>query len=170
MEQMSAGDISTESVRLRRMRMTALARGLRPAHSRPAHFQTPRWLDQSFVLPVTAPGVVDVPGQPVPRHDDTAEPVESQVSEPSPGASPAFLRPPTREVDFGKMMKRSDLSRFSARTVMASGGMAGLALIVHLLISRPVVLGMAVAFGLVALAAAGLRIRLARAPIPYLDH
>ena len=170
MEQMSAGDISTETLRARRMRMSAQARGLRPAYPKPAKFQTPLWLDHSFVLPVTAPEAVGVPSQSVPRHDDKPEPVETPVSEPSAEAPPVFVRPPTSEVDFARVMKRSDFSRFSARTVIASGGMAGLALIGYLLISWPVVLGVAIAFGLVALAASGVRVRLAMAPIPYLDR
>ena len=170
MDQMSARDVSTETLRARRLRMSELARGLRPAHPRPARFQTPLWLDHSFVLPVTAPEAVDVPSQSRPHHDDKAEPVEIPVSERSAEAPPVFVRPPTSEVDFARVVKRSDLSRFSARTVIASGGMAGLALIAFLLISWPVVLGMALAFGLVALAASGVRIRLAMAPIPYVDR
>ncbi len=170
MEQMPAGDISTETLRARRLRMSAQARGLRPAYPRPAQFQTPLWLDQSFVLPATARVDVDVPSQSVPHHDDKAEPVEIPVSEQSAEAPPGYLRPPTSEVDFARLVRRSDLSRFSARTVIASGGMAGLALIAFLLISWPVALGMAIAFGLVALAASGARVRLAMAPIPYLDR
>ena len=170
MNQVSAGENLTETVPARRKRMRAQALGLRPAPLRPAEFQTPQWLDTSFVLPLTAPEAVDVPSQAVPHHDDEAELVESPMPESRMEGPPAFVRPPSREVDFARVMKRSDLGRTSARTVISSGGMAGLVLVVYLLTSSPVVLGMAIAFGLIAIAAAGVRIRLALARLPYLDR
>ena len=171
MNQVSAGENLTETVPARRKRMRAQALGLRPAPPRPAEFQTPQWLDTSFVLPLTAPEAVDVPSQAVPHHDDDeAELVESPMPESRAEGPLAFVRPPTREVDFARVMRRSDLSRTSARTVISSGGMAGLVLVVYLLTSWPVVLGMAIAFGLIAIAAAGVRIHLALARLPYLDR
>lgn len=171
MDQVSADDTSTEVVRARRKRMRANARGLRSATApRSDEYQTPEWLDRSFVLPLTVPEVSDVPSQSVPHHDDyEAEVVEPEAADPE-VAAPAFVRPPTPEIDFARVIRRADLSRTATRTVMGSTGITGLVLIVYLLTSSPVVLGMAISFGLVALVAIGVRIRTATAAIPYLDR
>ncbi len=170
MDQVSAGDISSQTVRARRERTRSQARALSPVPSRSAHFQTPRWLDHSIMLPVTEPEAVTVPAQSVPHHDDDAELAETAAPAHRLEVPSAYVRPPTRAVDYARVMKRSDLGRASSRALVASGGMAGLVLILYLLTSWPVVLGMAIAFGLTALAAAVVRVRLAAAPLPYLDH
>ncbi|MET0999480.1 MAG: hypothetical protein ABWX73_12240 [Marmoricola sp.] len=172
MDQVSADDTSTEVVRARRKRMRAHARGLRSATApRSDEYQTPEWLDRSFVLPLTVPEVSDVPSQSVPHHDDyEAEVVEAATATPEVETAPAFVRPPTPEIDFARVIRRADLSRTATRTAMGSTGITGLVLIVYLLTSSPVVLGMAISFALVALVAIGVRIRTATAAIPYLDR
>jgi hypothetical protein len=80
------------------------------------------------------------------------------------------VRPPTPDVDFARVIRRVDLSRSAARAAMGSTGITGLLLIAYLLTSSPVVLGMAISFGVVALMAVAIRVRLATAGIPHLDH
>jgi hypothetical protein len=80
------------------------------------------------------------------------------------------VRPTTPEIDFARVMMRSDLGRTAARAAIASSGLAGLTLIVHLLTSWTLVLGMTVAFGVVALAAVAVRVHLATTPLPHVDH
>ncbi len=165
MDQVPTGDTSSDTAVARRGRMRAQARGLRPALPEPDVFQTPQWLERSFVLPLTEPEATDVPSQPVPHHDD----FEAAATEPAEGA-PAFVRPPTPEIDFARVIKRSDMGRTATRTAFAATGVAGLFLIVFLLVGSPVVLGMALAFGLIAVVAVGVRIRVATAAIPHRDH
>ncbi len=172
MDQVSADDTSTEVVRARRKRMRAQARGLRTtAAPRSDEYQTPEWLDRSFVLPLTVPEVSEVPSQSVPHHDDyEAEIVEPIAATAEVSAAPAFVRPPTPEIDFARVIKRADLSRTATRTAMGATGITGLVLIAYLLSSSPVVLGMAISFALVALVAIGVRLRLATASLPHLDR
>jgi hypothetical protein len=153
----------------RRQRMRALARGLREADvlAAPPRYETPAWLDRSFVLPLTSPDLTDVPHQSTPHHDDAAPP-EAADQVPSPSQAPAFERPPTREIDYARVIKRSDLRRTTTRAAVAATGVAGLVLIAYLLTMQPLVLGMAIAFGLVAVVAGAASVRLTFAPVPYL--
>jgi hypothetical protein len=172
MDRLTEGDTARDSVRSRRKRMRDSARGLHPSTSRSADvFQTPEWLDRSFVLPLTEPEVTDVPSQPVPHHDDVEKelpvsPTPESAAEPA----PVFVRPPSTEIDFARVIRRSDLSRAATRTAMISTGVAGLILILFLLTDASIVLGMAIALGAVTLVAIGVRVRLATAPIPHLER
>jgi hypothetical protein len=162
----------SDTVRARRGRMRARARGLRPVSTSESDvFQTPQWLERSFVLPLTQPEASDVPSQQVPHHDDyETEPVESPAEEPDHEPAPTFVRPPTQEIDFARVIKRSDQSRTASRSAVFATGLAGLLLIAYLLVGSPIVLGVALAVGLIALVAIGVRIRLASAPVPHLDR
>ncbi len=171
MDQVSHNDTSNEVVRARRKRMRAAARGLRVLPPRTDEYQTPEWLDRSFVLPLTVPVVNGLPSQSVPHHDDDEAPVvETPAAAPESHDAPAFVRPATPEIDFAKVIRRADLSRTATRTTIGATGITGLVLIGYLLTSSPVVLGMALSFALVALVAAAIRIRLATAGIPHLDR
>lgn len=171
MDQVSAGDTSTEGVGARRERMRTAARGLRVTPPQPDAYQTPQWLDRSFVLPLTEPDMTDVPSQSVPHHDDfRAGPVETPAVEPGAEPAPVFVRPATPDIDFARVIRRADLSRSTTRTAMAATALTGLLLIGYLLTSSPVVAGMAISFALVALGAVAVRVRLATAPIPHLDR
>lgn len=172
MDQVSADDTSTEAVRARREHMRVQARGRRRAAApRTDEYQTPEWLDRSFVLPLAAPKVSAVPSQSVPRHDDyEAEIVEAHAATAEGDAAPAFVRPASPEIDFARAIGRTDLGRTATRTAMGAAGITGLLLVVYLLTSSPVVLGMAISFALVALVAIGVRVRLATAAVPHLDH
>ena len=182
MDHAATGETSNDSARARRRRMRADARALHPGASpRSDGFQTPEWLDRSFVLPLTRPDVTgvptpsvptptvlsrSVPKQSAPSHDD----YESAKLGEERGQAVPFVRPTTPEVDFARVMRRSDLGRTAARAAVASSGLAGLTLIVHLLTSWTLVLGMTVAFGVVALAAVAVRVHLATTPLPHVDH
>jgi hypothetical protein len=178
MDQVTAGDTARDAVRVRRRRMRAEARGLRFVPES-EEFQTPQWLDRSFVLPLTVPEASDVPSQSVPHHDDFAEQpsgatapeaVGEPVASPAAGPGTPFVRPPTKEIDFARVIRRADQRRAASRTAMAATAVAGLLLIAYLLSSAAVVLGMAISFALVAVVAVGVRVRLAAVPIPHLDH
>jgi len=170
MDQVSDGDTARDDLRSRRRRMRESARSLHPsATPRTDGFQTPQWLDRSFVLPLTEPEVSDVPSQSVPHHDDYEEKLPASVPEREAEPTPAFVRPPSKEIDFARVIRRSDLSRAVTRAGMVSASVAGVVVIVYLLTSSPVVLGMAIAFGSIAVVAAGVRLRLATAPIPHLE-
>jgi len=171
MDQVSQSDTSTEDVRARRKRMRATARGQRVASPKADEYQTPEWLDRSFVLPLTVPEVNELPSQSVPHHDDyEAALAETPAAEPAVEAAAVFVRPTTPEIDFARVIRRADLSRSATRTAMAATAITGLVLIGYLLTSSPVVLGMAISFTLVALVAVAVRVRLATAGIPHLDR
>ncbi len=170
MDRVSENDTSTEAARARRKRMRATARGLRVVPPRADEFQTPEWLERSFVLPLTVPEVTGLPNQSVPHHDDhEAALAETPAVEPEVDPAPVFVRPATPEIDFAKVIRRADLGRTATRTAMGATAVTGLVLIGYLLTSSPVVLGMAISFGLVAAVAAAVRIRLSTAGIPHLD-
>jgi hypothetical protein len=173
MDHAPTGETSDDSARARRRRMRADARALHPGASRGSDgFQTPEWLDRSFVLPLTRPDATpsvlsrSVPKQSSPHHDDyeSAKPGEQR------GQTVPFVRPTTPEVDFARVMRRSDLGRTAARAAVASSGLAGLTLIVHLLTSWTLVLGMTIAFGVIALVTVAVRVHLVTAPLPHVDH
>ena len=175
MDQRSADGMSRGSVRARRRQLRADARAQRRALGDvPDRFQTPQWLERSFVLPLTDGEVNVVPSQSQPHHDDFSE--TPLVERPAPGAvvdptaAPTFVRPPSQEIDFARMIKRSDRSRMAIRTAIASIGFAGLALVTFLVTMVPVALMVAIAFAVLAVIAVGVRVRLVKAPVPHLER
>ncbi|MEO7352463.1 MAG: hypothetical protein ABIR34_04080 [Marmoricola sp.] len=176
MDQVPAGEtssaVSSHDVLARRRRMRAQARGLRPAAPPESDvFQTPQWLERSFVLPLTEPERSDVPNQPVPHHDDYEdEPIDRPEPESEDESTPTFVRPPTREIDFARVINRADMSRTATRAALSSTAVTGVVLVVYLLVRSQIVLGMALSFAMIAVVAAGVRLRLATASIPHLDH
>lgn len=178
MDQVSAGDTARDGVRARRRRMRAGARAQRRTAGPEAdRFQTPQWLERSFVLPLTEPEVTDVPSQPMPHHDDFAEARNSesagfgpQSAEPSaPEPKLTFVRPPSQEIDFARVIRRSDLTRKATRMAMTCTGITGLALIAYLLTASPLVLAVTFVGAVVALVAMVVRVRMTTAPIPHLE-
>jgi hypothetical protein len=146
-------------------------------------YQTPEWLDRSFVLPLTQPEASDVPSQAVRRHDDDPEPtpeaavssgldavVPEQATVPATGPAAPFVRPPSEDIDFARVIRRSDLSRKVTRLHWVATGLACLALVVYLLGGSTVMLGVVALFALLAVAAFGVRVRLHRAPVPHLQR
>ena len=176
MDQVSADDTSTEVVRARRERMRATARGQRSAPPKPDEYETPQWLERSFVLPLSPPEMNELPSQSVPHHDDyeaqlaQAPIAKPHAAEPTVDPTPTFVRPATPEIDFARVIRRADLSRSATRLAITSTGITGLVLIAYLLTSSPVVLGMAISFALVAIVSVAVRLRLASAGIPHLDR
>ena len=74
MDQLSADGTARDSVRARRRQLRAHARAQRrTADAVPDRFQTPQWLERSFVLPLNDGEVTVVPSQPQPHHDDFPE-------------------------------------------------------------------------------------------------
>src|SRR4051812_29866707 len=85
-----------------RDRMRARAR--EQSQSERGPFLTPEWLDHSFVLPVSRSAEVTLPS---PRTG-------------APAPLPVFERPPSPEVDFAAVVRRSDAGR-RARIATAAG-------------------------------------------------
>lgn len=180
MDHVSAGESTLNGVRSRRWRMRDQARSRRAGQAPGSdRYQTPEWLERSFVLPLTQPEAADVPSQPVRRHDDDPQRApEAQVTPfeavpgdtlgPTLGAS--FVRPPSEEIDFARVIRRSDLCRKVTRLHWIATGLAGLALVLYLLLSATWVLGLVVVFAVVAVVAFGVRFRLNRAPVPHLQR
>jgi hypothetical protein len=177
MDQVSAGEATHDVARNRRRRMRDRARSQQhPVHAPvPDRYQTPEWLERSFVLPLTQPEASDVPSQSVPHHDDDplsfVEPsaIREDVSTDhlSPGS---FVRPPSDDIDFARVVRRSDLCRTAERVAWATAGMAGLTLIAYLLTGSVVVLALDIVFALACITALAARTRLAHAPIPRLQR
>jgi hypothetical protein len=150
MDQLSAGGATRNGVRNRRWRMRDRARsqhaGQPPVSDR---YQTPEWLERSFVLPLTHPEASDVPSQSVPHHDDdVARTSEPRVIDQHPLAAPAtpagspepvlFVRPPSEAIDFATAVRRADLCRRSGRLAWVAACLAGIALIAYLLVAATV--------------------------------
>ena len=141
MDQRSADGTARDRARARRMQLRAHARTRRSAAGAvPDRFQTPQWLERSFVLPLSEGGVI-VPSQSKPHHDDFSETPDAQRpvsgAEVDAEAAPTFQRPPSEEIDFARMIKRSDHCRTAIRAAIASIGFAGLALVIFLVTMNP---------------------------------
>jgi hypothetical protein len=170
MDKASKSETTSADTRARRKRMQLQARGLRPTDSPEVDgFQTPDWLDRSFVLPLTRPEVTDVPSQSVPEHDNYTGPRLND--RPAPGTdadpTPAFVRPPSQDVDFARVIKRADRSRAATRAAAASIAIACLALIGFLLTGSPIVLSVAALAAAGAIGALVVRLSLSSAAIPH---
>ena len=173
MDNASQGDTTSDPTRTRRRGMQSQARGLRPTASPQADgFQAPEWLDRSFVLPLTRPEVTDVPSQSVPDHDNYSEPrlPDSPAPETDAEPTPAFVRPPSRDVDFARVIKRADRCRGATRTAAAATAIACLALIGYLLTSSPIILSITVLAAVGALGALVVRLSLSSAAIPHVKR
>jgi hypothetical protein len=172
--ELSADRTSRESIRARRKQLRADARGQRRVTGAvPDRFQTPQWLERSFVLPITDRGVT-VPSQSQPHHDNFSEAPNAERPTPGakvdPAAAPTFVRPPSQNIDFARMIKRSDLCRTASRAAVASIGFAGFALVIFLLTMDPVPLEAAIVCVVLAVIAVGVRVRLVTAPVPHLER
>jgi len=180
MDHVSARDATRLGAHARRWRMRQQARSRHTRQPHPAfseRYQTPEWLERSFVLPLTTPEGSDVPSQPVRRHDDdpALEPAMSQgpdaAARPDPAAGlTRFVRPPSEDVDFARVIRRSDLSRTATRAHWTAIGLAGLSLLLYLLVGSRVALVAVVVLALVAVAAFVVRVRLDRAPVPRVQR
>jgi len=169
MDQRSVDGTALEGVRAQRRQVRDVARARRRADV--DRFQTPEWLERSFVLPLTDRGVTVVPSQPHPDHDDFNETPHSarpaRHAEVDPAAAATFVRPPSQEIDFARMIKRSDHCRTATRAASASIGFAGLGLVAFLLTMDPLGVMVAIVCAMLAVIAVGVRIRLATAPVPH---
>jgi hypothetical protein len=180
MDHVSARDAMRSGAHDRRWRMREQARTHRSVQA-PAsdHYQTPEWLERSFVLPLSKPEASDVPSQPVRRHDDDPAPeprlmanAEAAAEAATPGttSAPLFVRPPTADVDFARVVRRSEMCRTVTRVHWAATGLAGIALLVFLLMDSTAALAAVVGCAAVAIAAFGVRVWLHRAPVPTVQR
>ncbi len=167
------GDGAIDLAAVRRSRMRAQARSRHGAGSTdPDRFQTPEWLDRSFVLPLTKPERPRGNGVPLQstrlRQEPAADQADTATASPPHLPIASFRRPAAPEVDFGRVIRRSDLSRALTRASIASAGVTGLALIAYLLVGSPLALGASIACALITLAAIGVRTHVTAAPVPQL--
>lgn len=116
-------------------------------------YETPSWLERSFVLPVDAD---DVPDQPVAVHDDLD--VSAHVLD--------FIRPETPEIDFAAVVRREDATRLGRRTAVGAFVLALLTALSSLLVPSTVIMPAALCLALVGVAATVWVTSQSRAPIP----
>ena len=171
-------------------RAQVLARSLvrRPRPVEPDRYETPEWLDRSFVLPLTRPEGAEVPPEPSdpapraprglpsqgsPRHDDLADAAETQPAAERPAHRPAgqpapgsFVRPETPEIDFVRVVRRSDLSRTAARVSWLALLLSGVALVALLVTGSGIALGALTVLVVASIGAGLTRAHLDRAPVP----
>ena len=175
--------------RRHRMRTEVMARSLarRPRPVEPDRYETPEWLDRSFVLPLTRPEDADVapaprdpvdpvpesprsvPSQTWPRHDDLAAPEEVTPRDdaaPLEAAPETFVRPETPEIDFARVVHRSDLSRVTARVAWLTLLLSGVALVAYLVTGAAFALGALTVLAVASIGAGVVRARLDRAAVP----
>ena len=177
MDQVSAGEAKRDGARARRRHMRDKARS---EHGGPSsdRYQTPEWLERSFVLPLTRPEASDVPNQSVGHHDDAAyltpgpRVMQRDALTPRHRADhgPHFVRPPSDDVDFSRMIRRADLCRKAGRLSWASANLAGAALIVFLLLTSSVVLAVVIVCAVASLVSLVALFGLSRAPIARLPR
>jgi hypothetical protein len=179
MDDVSAGEATRQGAHVRRRRMRADARSLHVVEAPVSdRYQTPEWLERSFVLPLTEPEANDVPSQSVPHHDDDPELTEESNVIPhvepdevaDPAAAASFVRPTSNDIDFARVVRRSDLCRAVTRLHWATTGLACAALVFYLLAGSTLVLATVIAFAVVSVVAFAVRIRLSHAPVPRLQR
>ena len=169
-------DVTRSNARARRGRARAQSLARRALAPQPGRFETPEWLDRSFVLPLTSPEAVtpatqatpamparSLPTQSRPHHDDLA------ATTPRP-APTAFVRPATPEIDFALVVRRADLARSHSRVARTSASLSGLSLVGFLLVTTPWLLACSAVLLIVAVAALVAQVRVARLPLPHLDR
>ncbi len=145
--------------RRQRMRDEARAQAVR--------YQTPQWLERSFVLPVSGEAAPEVPAQALPEHDDMAAPsADLPLVTPEPKAQ----RPQAAEIDFARVVQRHDLSRRAAHIAWATAAITGVALILSLVMPSAALLAIVVGFAALCLVALTASLQLSHAPVPRVDH
>jgi hypothetical protein len=175
MDHVSARDTMRQAAHHRRWRLRERARTHRSVPAVASdRYQTPEWLERSFVLPLSTPEANDVPSQPVRRHDDDPVPeprvmprLEAAVGPVAPTSLPAIVRPPMVHVDFARVIRRSELCRRVTRVHWVATGLAGIALVLYLLTGSSALLSAIIVCGAVAIIAFAVRVRLDRAPVPH---
>lgn len=122
-------------------------------------FQTPTWLEHSFVLPdEQTPPRVAAASHHLPRPRAKA-----------PDPLPPFDRPPSPEVDFAALVRRADLGRRARMATIVGLVVALVGAIAFQLTGAVAPAACAILFAVVTLAAACVRMVLERAPVPYLQ-
>lgn len=81
-----------------------------------------------------------------------------------------FVRPPSADIDFARVIRRSDLCRTMTRLNWAATGLACLGLVLFLLAGSMIVLGAVIVLAVAAIGAFVTRLRLTRAPVPHLQR
>lgn len=127
-------------------------------------FETPAWLDHSFVLPVqpsdpvadASAGGAPAPGAPGLRHAPPRE-------------WPDITRPPSAEVDFAAMVRRADAYRLARRTALFTLALTTFVVGVIVLTGSTAALPLVVVSGAGVLVSGVVLVVLSRAPIPHLD-
>lgn len=178
MDDVSAEEATRQGAHVRRRRMRTEARSLRAVQAPVSNrYQTPEWLERSFVLPLTEPTANDVPSQSTPRHDDDPQQAEESsvtphidAEEVAAPAADSYVRPASEGIDFARVVRRSDLCRTATRVHWAATGLACAALVFYLLAGSTLVLDAVIAFAVVAVASFAVRIQLSHAPVPHLQR
>ena len=161
------GDTSTDpttSSGLRARRDTVRADAFARRRAESQRFETPAWLDRSFVLPV----------QPSDPAADAAAPGAAGAEAPALRHVPArewpdIVRPPSAEVDFATMVRRADAYRLARRTALFTLALTTLILGVMVLTGSTAVLPLMAVSGAGVLVSGVVLVVLSHAPIPHLD-
>jgi hypothetical protein len=151
------GNVALDQAQLRELMQTQAREQSRPARRQ---YQTPEWVDHSFVLPdeQTPARVAAASHHPVPRPRAKA-----------PDPLPVFDRPVTPEVDFAAVVRRADLGRRARVTTIVGLLLAFVGVIAFQVSGAAVAAACAILFAVVTLAAVTVRLVLGRAAVPYLQ-
>lgn len=103
-------------------------------------YRTPEWLERSYVLPIRDP-VTEV-----------------------------FVRSPSEDVDFARVVRRSDLQRVATRLHWSATGLAGIGLVAYLLLATTPLLLIVITLAVVACGGLVARVALSRAPVPRVQR
>lgn len=151
----TAGNATIDQARMRQLMQTEARSQTRPKRQ----FQTPEWVDHSFVLPDQQTPTSMVAGS----HHVVPSP---RVVTPDP--LPPFERPATADVDFAAVVRRADVGRRARLLTTAALLVAVLAIVVFQVTAAPVAAVCAILAAIVAIGGSATRVVLNRAPVPYL--
>ena len=155
-------DTSHGGLRTRRRQVRADSFGRRSAGAAARErYETPAWLERSFVLPVQHPDALDPMPQQVRPHHDTLV----MASIPAPDTS-GFVRPPSEEIDFARVVRLADATRLARRAATIAVALTLLALAIFLVTQSAAVLLVLAVAGAGGLAAGVALMGLRKAPIP----
>ena len=144
-----------DQAQLRELMQTQAREQTRPRRQ----YRTPGWLDHSFVLP---------DDQTPTRVAAASQPLLPKPRAKAPDPLRIFDRPPTPEVDFAAVVRRADVGRRARIATIVGLVLALAAVVVFQLTGTVASAAFAIAFALVTLGAAAVRIVTNRAPVPLL--
>lgn len=167
----AAADRASTGARARRSRARAEAFARHGGEQIRSRYETPAWLERSFVLPVQdTAATISAAGEGTDAHQRRLEAEAPRMYKTMglvpPKQWPEFVRPPSEEIDFVAVVRRDDACRAARRTALAAAALMALALVLLVLTSSSLALPLLAVSAVGATSSVVVLLNLRRAPLP----